>query len=174
MENIVTSLISCNKIITKKPHREMYPDKQSPIILRNDFECKSEDGEYEFSVFMRKSTAIENLFSIGLRVEAKSFPNGSKEHIGLTILRCNGAHEHTNSVTNKNKFDGFHIHTLEDHQFIKGLDDRIDAELTNDYNNFNKALHYFLVSCGISNYGKFFSRIDMLQQTLMESDNRDN
>lgn len=98
MENIVNKLISCKKIITKNPRKEMYEDKQSSVILRNDFECTSEDRMYVFSVFMRKSKDMESLFSIGLKVEANFSSNGSRTPIGITILRCSGSHEHTNRI----------------------------------------------------------------------------
>ena len=171
MNNDVKSLIECRKVITKKPHKEMYNDKQHSIYLRNDFECKSEDGKYIFSVFMRISSEIESMFSIGLRVESVNSQNGNKDHIGLTILRCNGKHEHKNSMKNKNKFNDFHVHMLEDQQFLQGQGEPIDAEPNPVYNNFNDALRYFFTICNISNYEQFFSIVDLRQLTIMESEN---
>jgi len=156
MENIVNKLISCKKIITKNPRKEMYEDKQSSVILRNDFECTSEDRMYVFSVFMRKSKDMESLFSIGLKVEANFSSNGSRTPIGITILRCSGSHEHTNRIKNKDTFDDFHVHILEDQQYIQGQDKPVDAETTRAYNNFNTALYHFLERCNISGHEQFF------------------
>jgi len=162
MGDIVRALIECKKIITIKPRKEMYPDKQSPVILRNDFECRSEDGVYTFSVFMRNSSELDCIFSIGLRVEHQNKGRGKKTPIGLTIFRCNHKQEHMNHIVNNNKFNDYHVHMLEDWQFLQGKDNQMDAEPTKAYTNFKSALHHFLVTCNISDYEHHFPYLRQL------------
>ena len=171
MENIVNTLIKCKKIVTKKPQSEMYEDKQHPINLRNEFECKSEDGCYKFSVFMRKSSMLDSMFSIGLRVESRLAEGEKPENIGLTLLRCNGFHYHKNSVRNTAEMNGYHIHILEDQQFLCGKDRPIDADTTVEYDTFHTALHHFLSLCNIHDRERYFPEANLLQLTLMEDDN---
>ena len=171
MDNTVKFLIECKKIVTRKPQTEMYEDKQHPVYLRNEFECKSEDGCYKFSIFMRKSSMLDSLFSIGLRVESRFSMGEKPENIGLTLLRCNGVHYHKNTVRDNTEMNGFHIHTLEDQQFLKGKDKPIDADTTDEYVNFNTALHHFLNLCNIYDWERYFPKTILLQLTLTEGDN---
>ena len=168
MENIVCTLIECKKIITEKPHKEMYPDKRSPVVLRNDFKCKSEDGRYIFSVFMRKSIEMESIFSIGLKIDSIIQNDGNKENIDMIIFRCNHKQEHTNHIANNERFNDYHIHVLEDFQFLQRNDKQLDAKPTNAYNNYYAALYHFLITCNISGYENYFP--EARQLSLKECD----
>ena len=59
----IEKLINCPKRIIESPKKELQLVNGH---WRNDMELQSDDGEYNFSVFMRKNEDFEENFSIGL------------------------------------------------------------------------------------------------------------
>jgi len=152
-KEIINQLITCQKIITIKPRKDMYRDQRNNYTMRNDFSCTSTDGENKFEVFIRVNTELPTVFSIGLRYQTES---GS-----ITICRYNGRHGlHKNKIGDKNEFDDYHIHALYDHQLTDGTEASIDAVPTNDYISFDEALFAFLNDCHIDNWQEYFPNLE--------------
>ena len=140
-KRLIEELINCKKIITQKPKRDFYQDKQNKYILRNDFKCESIDGKYQFEVFMRRHTEIFTSFSIGL-----VFVNKKEKNSKVNLVRCNGKHFHKNKAIDNKSFNDFHIHIANDKQIerVKSFD-AIEA----DYLSFSAALICFCNLCNI-------------------------
>lgn len=90
-------LISCPKIITEAPKRQMRLEGSQ---RRNDMRLREKAGNRDFGVFMRMHDEFQENFSIGLKHDPR---DGSGEVI---LLRCNGPHGEYN-----NRFDASHPHT---------------------------------------------------------------
>ncbi len=63
----IERLISCAKVISDPPRKEMRVERGS---RRNDMRLRSQEGELEFSVFMRVNDDFPENFSIGLEYRA--------------------------------------------------------------------------------------------------------
>lgn len=161
--NYVDELMKCQKTIVSKPLKNMKTDQQNEFILRNQFSCVSEDGQHQFEVFMRCHVNLRWIFSIGLRYKAE---------LGtITICRYNGKHEHRNKIINHERFEGFHIHKLQDEQLSDDSSNSLDAELTRRYISFNEALYAFLSDCNIQDWQKYFPGLEMeINQLTLEEE----
>jgi hypothetical protein len=130
-----------NRLITEK--------KPLPDNYRNLIQVKTKQGhrerelnikgkeENDFWLILRQSISNPIDFSVILAYR----PQNSNQLFRL--LRCNGKHEHTNTIE-KVTFDDFHIHTAtERYQEIGAREDGF-AEPTNRFFNFQEAIEYML------------------------------
>ena len=69
-EEEIGELISCPKVITDPPKREMRLERGS---RRNNMRLRSQSDDREFSVFMRINEAFQENFSIGLEYSPRSY-----------------------------------------------------------------------------------------------------
>ena len=151
-QDIVNSLIECEKMITVKPKKAMYQTPNNIYVLRNEFSCMSIDNQKQFDIFMRLNTKFSHQFSIGLMYRSKE---------GSAILcRYNGKQEHTNKIADHNKFEAFHIHKLYDHQLSDVTINILDATPTKNYISFDEALYCFLFDCHINNWQPYFPDLE--------------
>lgn len=145
----IEELISCEKVITKAPKRHFSLDKTNHFSEQNEFDCQSKiNPKNTFHVFLRKSTEISDNFSIGLIFNDEETKN-------VLLLRANGRQKHRNKEDDKS-FYAFHVHKANEKQLMKGILNKFDAEICEEYSNFNSALIYFCQKCGIMNYKKYF------------------
>jgi len=79
----IQKLIEMPKRITVRPQRQMQLTYKH---YRNNMKLESTDGQFNFSVFMRRSEDFHENFSIGLVYHQKDDPRE------IHLLRCNGPH----------------------------------------------------------------------------------
>jgi len=94
----IDELIACAKRIVEPPKKEM---QLASGHWRNDMKLQSDDGKYDFSVFMRKDEDFEENFSIGLIYKPRDIRGE------IHLLRCNGPHGPHVMFDHHNRF---HIH----------------------------------------------------------------
>jgi hypothetical protein len=141
-------LVSCPKVITRPPKREMSPDRGS---LRNEMEIKSANGEEIFEVFLRQSQAFPENFSIGL----VWCPGEDPERVCL--MRCNGPHgEFLGEPSSLQPHFGNHIHLATQEAIADGNKPEATASLTNEFASFEQAIAYFIVRCKIEDAWQYF------------------
>ena len=134
-QEIFDELISCHKIISDPPRKEMRLDRGN---LRNDMRLKSLDGVEDFSVFIRQNESFPENFSIGLDYHPKD-GRGS-----IILLRCNGQHGHFEDCAgNISYHDYFHIHRAREENISSGVRPERGAEITTEYANLDQAIQYF-------------------------------
>ena len=145
----IDDLISCPKVISDAPKREMKLDRGHS---RNDMRLKSTDDALEFRVFMRRSEDLPESFSIGLVFLAN---DGSGE---LVLLRCNGPHGGYNDT-----FDpghphwGFHVHRASAAMIEAGMRPEKAATDSDDFASYEEALQYFLRAANITDARTYFA-----------------
>ncbi|NLC53950.1 MAG: hypothetical protein GX770_08295 [Firmicutes bacterium] len=109
-QEFIHFLISCPKRIKEAPKKEMVCEKGH---LRNNMKLISDDGKFEFEVFIRVNQAFPENFSIGLVY----IPRDGTSRI--TLLRYNGPHGPQNSIDSHHASS--HIHIATEENISKGL-----------------------------------------------------
>jgi hypothetical protein len=123
-------LISCPKIIVDPPKREMMSENR---YLRNSMRLESEDSEYIFSVFLRKSSKFSEDFSVGLIFH----PIDQAESVDL--IRCNSKHPGKSDPVHFQ----FHIHWIVADDLNNGIRKLRNRKTTKEYGSFEEAIQYF-------------------------------
>jgi hypothetical protein len=141
----IEELIQMPKEITKGPRKEM---DLTMGHFRNDMKLKSPDGQYDFSVYMRKNEMFQENFSIGLIFHPG---DGSKD---IHLLRCNGPHGPHEFFAHH---DESHIHKANEENIREGLKEDKNVEITKEYATYDDALHFFLKKCNIVNADEYFN-----------------
>ena len=119
---------------------------------RNDFEVAAEEGEHNFSVFLRQSIDFPENFSVGLTYESP------EEHHSICLLRCNGPHgDHANLPSEPPHHFRFHLHLARNEAMEAGIRTEFFAEETDSYATFEEAVVYFVGRCGILDTAKYFA-----------------
>ena len=148
----IEKLIRCPKIIIDSPRKQM---QLANGHWRNDMKLQSNDGEHDFSVFMRKNEDFEENFSVGLIY----YPRDIRGDVHL--LRCNGPH---GPHVLFNHHDRFHVHEADPKNLSAGMRAERTAYITKEYATYQDALGYFLKRCNIMNAEQHFPGI--LQREL--------
>jgi hypothetical protein len=138
------TLIEIPKRITVRPQRQM---QLSNSHYRNNMKLESTDGQFKFSVFMRKNETFQENFSIGLVYHPKDDPRE------IHLLRCNGPHGPHESFSHH---ESCHIHVAKETNIKEGLKEDRDAYVTEEYATFEDGLIFFLKRCNIIDVGKYF------------------
>lgn len=155
-QEFINFLISCPKRIKEAPKKEMVCEKGH---LRNNMKLISDDGKFEFEVFIRVNQAFPENFSIGLVY----IPRDGTSRI--TLLRYNGPHGPQNSIDSHHASS--HIHIATEENISKGLRAEKSAILTTEYATYQDAIYFFVKKCGIMEADKYFRYINN-QQTLFD------
>ena len=116
---------------------------------------QSDDGEYDFSVFMRKNEDFEENFSIGLIYKPRDIRGE------ISLLRCNGPH---GPHVMFDHHDRFHIHKADQENLASGIRAERTAYITKEYASFQDALGFFIKKCNIIDAEKYF--VGVLQHEL--------
>lgn len=145
------NLLTCRKIVTKKPKKDFYANEVDKVNLRNEFECKSEDGLHEFLVKMRRNTLTPNDFSILLFLKTKD----SNVEIQLCRYNCKQEHKDRDSGL---KFTDFHIHKNVE---MRANNKNLPADITKAYCNYDTAYAALLRDCNISMGNAIENQIDI-------------
>ncbi len=140
-------LIVCAKSIIEPPKKEM---QLASGHWRNDMKLQSDDGKYDFSVFMRKDEDFEENFSIGLIYKPRDIRGE------IHLLRCNGPHGPHVMFDHHNRF---HIHKAKQANLASGMRPERTAYITKEYASFQDALGYFIKKCNIIEAEKYFTGI---------------
>lgn len=148
----IEKLIACAKRIIEPPKKEM---QLVSGHWRNDMKLQSDDGEYDFSVFMRKNEDFEENFSIGLIYKPRDIRGE------IPLLRCNGPH---GPHVMFDHHDRFHIHKADQENLASGIRAERTAYITKRYASFQDALGYFIKKCNIIDPEKYF--VGVLQYDL--------
>jgi hypothetical protein len=150
----IQELIEMPKRITVRPQRQMQLIYKH---YRNNLKLESTDGQFNFSVFMRKNEDFHENFSIGLVYHPKDDPRE------IHLLRCNGPHGPHQLFSHHEKC---HLHIAKEANIREGLREDRDAFVTEKYSTFEDALIFFLKKCTIINAGDHFEL--NRQQSLVE------
>lgn len=134
-QQMLDDLISCPKIITTPPKKDMRLERGS---FRNNMHLKSSDGKENFSVFIRQNESFPENFSIGLDYHPKDGQDS------IILLRCNGQHGHFEDCNrNISYHDNFHIHRAREENISSGVRSERGAEITTEYANLDQAIQFF-------------------------------
>ena len=148
----IDELISCPKVITDPPKREMRLERGS---RRNNMRLLSKSDDREFTVFMRINEDFQENFSIGLEYSPKD------ERGSFCLLRCNGPHgEFVESPTSSHFL--YHIHSAKPENIEAGLRAERGGEATDAYASYTQALLYFLKRINVLNVEDFFPGLSQL------------
>lgn len=143
----IEKLIKTPKKILEAPPKDF---KQANNHLRKDFTLQSTEGDYNFSVFIRRHIEFQENFSIGLVYH----PAGDKS---MTLLRCNGNHgEVVEDILRPSPHFGYHTHILTPEDLQIGIREPSFSEITNDYASYEHALQYFAKEVNILDAEKHF------------------
>ena len=146
----IEALISCPKVVTDPPKKEL---KLENGHFRNNLELKSEDGELNFTVFIRINFDFPENFSIGLEYWPK------EERGSICLLRCNGPHgEFVSSFDLPMTHFVHHIHKAKPENIEAGLRAEKGGEPTNGYGSYDQALSYFCQVINLKNVDQYFPR----------------
>jgi len=148
----IEKLIACAKRIVEPPKKEM---QLVGGHWRNDMKLQSDDGEYDFSVFMRKDEDFEENFSIGLIYNPRDIRGE------ISLFRCNGPH---GPHVYFDHHDLFHIHKATQENLASGIRAERTAYITKEYASYQDALGYFIKKCNILDSEKYF--VGVLQREL--------
>jgi hypothetical protein len=148
----IEKLIDCPKRIIESPKKDLQLVNGH---WRNDMKLQSNDGEYDFSVFMRKNEDFEENFSIGLIYNPRDVRGD------IPLLRCNGPH---GPHVLFDHHDRFHIHKAEQENLASGMRAERTAYITKEYASYQDALGFFLKKCNIINAEQYF--VGILQREL--------
>jgi hypothetical protein len=147
----IDRLISCAKVISDPPKGKLRPDRGH---LRDDMRLKSEDGELEFRVFMRRSQDLPENFSIGLTFLPK---DGTGE---LPLLRCNGPHGgYNDSFDAEHPHWDFHVHRASAGMIEAGQRPEKLAVASREFASYEEALQYFLRTTNVTDASAHFAEI---------------
>lgn len=140
-EEDIVMLISCEKIVTEAPKKNMQLKNRS---FRNDMKLRSVNNEYIFSVFIRYSEDFPEDFSIGLIYESET----GKKHL---LYRCNGPHgESLDQDFNNETHFGYHEH------IVIPETNKMKSKITTSFGTYQDAIEYFCNKCKIINAIDFF------------------
>ena len=160
----IKNLISCPKIISEPPKKEMRSDRGSK---RNDMRLQSSEGDLEFSVFMRINEDFSENFSIGLDYSSQD------ERGTLCLLRFNGPHGGfmPDPPATESHFR-YHIHRAKSENIDAGLRAEHGAEVTDRYASFRGALVIFLNEINVINALEYFPELSqpMLPLNIQEKE----
>ena len=136
----IDELIACPKRVTNPSSRPKTEGKH----IRRDYQVASLDDRHQFVLFTRQSTMIPESFSAGLRWRSKT---GEE----VILMRCNGAdHPHSNFIE-RNRFElRRHVHRATERYLAAGRKVESFAEVTDDYQTLEGALHHLLKLTSIS------------------------
>ncbi|MBI1815342.1 MAG: hypothetical protein HYR72_10220 [Deltaproteobacteria bacterium] len=148
----IERLISCAKIISDPPRKEMRVERGS---RRDDMRLRSQEGELEFSVFMRVNEDFPENFSIGLEYRAPD------ERSSICLLRCNGPHGEFVGGPESAHFL-HHIHKAKPENIEAGLRAERGGEPTDAYASYLEALRYFLKVINVTNTDEYFPNLRQL------------
>ncbi|MCX5873214.1 MAG: hypothetical protein NTY51_08285 [Deltaproteobacteria bacterium] len=160
----IDRLISCPKVITEPPRKEMKPERGSQ---RNNMLLRSTDGVTEFSVFMRVNDDFRENFSIGLIYHPRD------ERGALHLLRCNGPHgDFIGSYRHSVSHFRYHFHRAKAENIVLGLRPEFGGEVTEGYGCYKDALSFFLREINLINAGEYFPELSQpgLDLNLVEQE----
>lgn len=154
-DDLINSLITCAKQITKPPSKSLKSDRGH---LRNDFEVESDNGEHRFRCFVRVNEKFQENFSVGLDYLPKDEPGS------VMLVRCNGPHG-PHKVHDHHTF--CHIHKATADTIRKGLRPESNIEVTEGYSSYQDAVQFFLKMTNIRDEGKYFptTQLDLTFKT---------
>lgn len=155
-EEEIGELISCPKVITDPPKREMRLERGS---RRNNMRLRSQSDDREFSVFLRINEAFQENFSIGLEYSPRD------ERGSFCLLRCNGPHGEFVGSTTTSHFR-YHIHRAKAENIEGGLRAERSAEATDAYASYTHALLYFLKVINVLNAEEYFQGLSQMSLPL--------
>jgi len=128
----VNDFIGCLKKIKTPPAKNMKVERGAS---RNSFTAISVENGISFSVFYMQNTRFPENFSIGLTFNPP-------DHKGMiTLIRCNGKHGPSKAHPHHAVF---HIHRVTAARINLGMTEEAEIEETDEYADFDGALHYFL------------------------------
>ncbi|MGC9218500.1 MAG: DUF6978 family protein [Athalassotoga sp.] len=142
-QTFINELIKIQKKILDPPKKEMILER---AYYRNEFKIESQDGKYQFNVFLRQNADFIENFSIGLVY--LPFDDDS-----ITLCRFNGPHGgREDSLTHWVS----HIHIAKKENIEKGLKPEKYAEKTDLYSTFPEAIVAFMRYCNIIGWKEYF------------------
>lgn len=146
----IQELITCQKIIKKADRKKMISENRS---LRNNVQLISEDGKYEYVLFLRQSCEFIEDFSVGLKwTNPSKYLNTNKS---IILLRCQGPHDSKQPEGTDCHHD-YHVHeiTLKDINECR-YDKPQHKEICKEFSSFESAIYYFCKKCGIHNLNDY-------------------
>jgi len=152
------SLIACAKVIAEPPRKEMRSDRGH---RRNDMRLSSQNGDHEFSVFMRINETFPENFTIGLNYYPKD------ERGSLCLLRCKGPHgEFLGHPSLPHAHFLYHVHRAKPENIESGMRPERGGEAADAYASFQEALRHFLLTVNVIDADDHFP--GFRQATLFE------
>ena len=145
----IQNLITCEKIITEPPKKEMKLENGS---FRKDMKVESIKENYQFSVFIRKHELFSENFSIGLKYN-------SMEGKSIILYRCNGPHNNKSFNDLEIPHVKYHIHKIDAEDLNNELEEPKRVTITECYATYEDALAYFIRETGIRDAESYFPEL---------------
>ena len=150
-EEEIDQLIGCPKLIADPPKKDFKIDRGS---RRNDMRLKAQDGDLEFSIFIRVNQDFEENFSVGLVYHPKDEPGQ------FCLLRCNGPHgDFVGSPTSPHFL--YHIHKAKPENIEAGARAERGGEETDRYASYQQAIRYLLNVANALNAEEYFPAMQL-------------
>ena len=161
-DSVLREIITCKKHVLKADRKKMILENRH---YKNTLYLISDNEQYTYKMFMRRSNEFIEDFSIGLIwTNPQNFIGIGKN---IILLRCQGPHDGKQELGFDVHHD-YHTHEItvsdiEEKRFAKPS----NRNLTDAFNSFEQALLYFNKKCDIINMEDFIElSIDPNQTTL--------
>ncbi|MHC5053317.1 MAG: hypothetical protein ACYTKD_01220 [Planctomycetota bacterium] len=147
------ALVTCKKVVTDPPTKKM---RSSRGHLRNDFRLCSEDGESDFSVFIRVNERFPENFTVGLGYHPRD------ERGSFCLLRYNGPHGPYEPEGPEHHATS-HIHRALATNIVAGKRPEAGAQPTTKFaSSYQDALRSFMNDINVPNTDKLFPGISQM------------
>ena len=162
-ERLLNDLITCKKNAVRADRKGLLVSNRHK---KNTVYLTSQDGNYEFKMFMRQSEEFIEDFSIGLIwTNPTTYIDISKNSV--ILLRCQGPHDGKAPLGTDLHHD-YHIHriTLDDFK-AKRYQKPSGRTSTSDFSSFEQAIFYFISACNIQNIDSVVNLPEGVSQTSL-------
>lgn len=160
---LLEDVMLCNKIATRADRRRLVFSNRH---RKNTIYLSSENGKYEYKLFLRQSEAFIEDFSVGLIwTNPAQFFEISKNCV--ILLRCQGPHD-GKAPQGTDIHHDFHIHkiTLNDLQ-EKRYQKPSDRKTTTEFSSFEQAIFYFINAYHVMDMDKVIELPEEVIQTTL-------
>lgn len=160
---LLEDVMLCDKVAVRADRKKLVFSNRH---RKNTVYLSSENGKYEYKLFLRQSEAFIEDFSVGLIwTNPTQFVDISKSSV--ILLRCQGPHDGKAPQGTDTHHD-FHIHKislrdLQEKRYQKPSDRTITAE----FSSFEQAIFYFIHTYHVKNMENVIELPEEVTQTTL-------
>lgn len=161
--NLIQELLHCNKIALRSDRKKMVSSNRH---RKNVVYLSSEDGRFEYKLFLRQSEEFIEDFSVGLIwTNPSRFINITKNSV--ILLRCQGPHDGKAPLGTDMHHD-YHIHTITMDDFeYRRYQKPSGRVVTSEFSSFEQAIFYFINTYNVKNIKDIIELPEGVTQTSL-------